>query len=350
MRIVFMGTPEFAVPSLDALVRNGYDVVLVVTQKDKPRDRGKETKAPAVKEYAISAGIPVLQPERLRREPEMVEAIHQTHPDVLVTCAFGQLLPQSVLDIPAFGTINVHGSLLPALRGAAPIQWAILNGYQQTGITTMFTDIGLDTGDMLLKEIVEIPEDMTAGELHDMMSVVGAATLIKTLRELEAGHLRRHQQEETGVSHAPRITKAMGQIDWSRTAWEIHNQVRGLEPWPGAYTFLDGKQMRIINTKSPGRLGTEPTAMGDAAASQEAAMDSTATEAAIMADRFMQAAGEIRPLPGTILSATTEGLLVQAGDKPLLVREIQMPSSRRMRVADWLNGHMVQPGTVLGKN
>lgn len=370
MKIVFMGTPEFAVPSLDALVRNGYDVVLVVTQKDKPRDRGKETKAPAVKTYAVSAGIPVLQPERLRREPEMVEAIHQTHPDVLVTCAFGQLLPQSVLDIPALGTINVHGSLLPALRGAAPIQWAILNGYQQTGITTMFTDIGLDTGDMLLKEIVEIPEDMTAGELHDMMSVVGAATLIKTLRELEAGNLRRHQQEETGVSHAPRITKAMGEIDWSRTAWEIHNQVRGLEPWPGAYTYLDGKQMRIINTKSPGRLGTEPTPLGDADASNDiasngvssndtasngvakdaAASDAAITEAAIMAERFMQAADEIRPLPGTILSATTEGLLVQAGDKPLLVREIQMPSSRRMRVGEWLNGHSVHPGTVLGKN
>lgn len=344
MKIAFMGTPEFAVPSLDALVRNGYEVVLVVTQKDKPRDRGKETKMPAVKEYALSAGLPVLQPERLSRQPEMVAAIHSARPDLLVTCAFGQLLPQSVLDIPPLGTINVHGSLLPALRGAAPIQWAIMNGDAQTGITTMFTDIGLDTGDMLLKEIVEIPEDMTAGELHDMMSIVGAATLIKTLHELEAGTLRRHQQQDEAATHAPRIAKTMGQIDWTRTAWEIHNQVRGLEPWPGAWTSLGGKPMRVINTKSPGRPGGAAAATNAAGATvvgtpaSEPAATGTATGTTV--------AGTVPP--GTVLSANAEGLLVQTGDKPLLIREIQMPSSRRMRAGEWLNGHAVQPGIVLG--
>ena len=327
MKIVFMGTPEFAVPSLDALVRNGHDVVLVVTQKDKPRDRGKETKASAVKEYALSAGLSILQPERLKREPDMVEAIHQTKPDLLVTCAFGQLLPQSVLDIPAYGTLNVHGSLLPVLRGAAPIQWAILNGHKQTGITTMFTDIGLDTGDMLLKEIVEIPEDMTASELHDMMSVVGAATLIKTLHEMEAGTLSRHRQEDELATYAPRITKDMGRIDWRKTAWEIHNLVRGLEPWPGAYTQLGDKMMRVVSTMSPGRPEEEM-------AQQLNGQGIERTHAAT-------------PAPGTILEVNGDGLLVQAGDKPLLIQRIQMPSSRRMLVADWLNGHAVAVGTVL---
>ncbi len=345
MKIAFMGTPEFAVPSLDALVRNGYEVVLVVTQKDKPRDRGKETKMPAVKEYALSAGLPVLQPERLSRQPEMVEAIHSARPDLLVTCAFGQLLPQSVLDIPPLGTINVHGSLLPALRGAAPIQWAILNGDAQTGITTMFTDIGLDTGDMLLKEIVEIPEDMTAGELHDMMSIVGAATLIKTLHELEAGTLRRHQQQDEAATHAPRISKAMGQIDWTRSAWEIHNQVRGLEPWPGAWTSLGGKAMRVISTKSPGRPGSEASA---ASVAGTVAPGTTAPVATAPGTVLSDAVPPDAVLPGTVLAANAEGLLVQTGDRPLLIREIQMPSSRRMRVGEWLNGHAVQPGIVLG--
>ena len=329
MKIVFMGTPEFAVPSLDALVRNGHEVVLVVTQQDKPRDRGKETKAPAIKEYAVSAGLPVLQPERLKREPDMVERIHHTKPDLLVTCAFGQLLPQSVLDIPAYGTINVHGSLLPVLRGAAPVQWAILNGHAQTGITTMFTDIGLDTGDMLLKEIVEIPEDMTAGELHDMMSIVGAATLIKTLHEMEAGTLKRHPQDDAMATYAPRITKEMGRIDWNKTAWEIHNQVRGLEPWPGAYTHLGDKMMRVVSTTSPGRPDVDAEPMPH---SQGNAVAQTPADA-----------------PGTILAVGSEGLLVQAADKPVLIQKIQMPSSRRMLVSDWLNGHTVAVGTVLGQ-
>jgi methionyl-tRNA formyltransferase len=319
MRIVFMGTPEFSVPSLDALVRNGYEVVLAVMQKDKPRDRGKEVKLPAVKEYALAAGIPVLQPERLSREPDMVEAIRQAKPDLIVTCAFGQLLPKSVLDIPGRGTINVHASLLPALRGAAPIQWAIINGERETGITTMHTDIGLDTGDMLLKETVEIPSDMTAGELHDMLSVIGAATLIKTLHALEAGTLRGSRQDESRATNAPRLTKEMGRIDWKKTSWDIHNLVRGTDPWPGAFTAFRGGAMRIVRTEPVSQNAEDPVLSSMPAA-----------------------------LPGTILSSGPSGLTVQTGHGTLRVLEIQMPSSRKMSVSEYLNGHSIEIGTVLG--
>jgi methionyl-tRNA formyltransferase len=319
MRIVFMGTPEFSVPSLDALVRNGYEVVLAVMQKDKPRDRGKEVKLPAVKEYALAAGIPVLQPERLSREPDMVEAIRQAKPDLIVTCAFGQLLPKSVLDIPGRGTINVHASLLPALRGAAPIQWAIINGERETGITTMHTDIGLDTGDMLLKETVEIPSDMTAGELHDMLSVIGAATLIKTLHALEAGTLRGSRQDESRATNAPRLTKEMGRIDWKKTSWDIHNLVRGTDPWPGAFTAFRGGAMRIVRTEPVSQNAEDPVLSSMPAA-----------------------------LPGTILSSGPSGLTVQTGHGTLRVLEVQMPSSRKMSVSEYLNGHSIEIGTVLG--
>jgi len=330
MRIVFMGTPEFAVPSLDALVRNGYEVVLAVMQKDKPRDRGKEVKLPPVKEYALSAGIPVLQPERLNREPDMVEIIRGYAPDLMVTCAFGQLLPKSLLDVPPLGTINVHGSLLPALRGAAPIQWSIINGDRETGITTMFTEAGLDTGDMLLKEIVEIPDDMTAGELHDMMSIVGAATLIKTLHMLEAGTLRRVPQNGDLATHAPRFTKETGHIDWSKSAMDIHNLVRGTDPWPGAYTGYLGTKMRIVRTTPSVYVHPADVA---AMEGMSAGLLGKALETV---------------LPGTILEVGAEGMLVQTGKGMLRVLEIQMPSARRMRVAEWANGHELKCGTVLG--
>ena len=352
MRIVFMGTPEFAVPSLDMLVRGGYEVALVVTQKDKPRDRGKETKAPPVKEYALSAGIPVLQPERLNREPDMVEAIRNVKPDLLVTCAFGQILPKSLLEIPPLGTINVHGSLLPALRGAAPIQWAVIEGLRESGITTMLTEMGIDTGDMLLKETVEIPEDMTSGELHDILSVVGAATLSKTLQLLRHGDLRRHPQDHALATHAPRLSKELGRIDWTKSAWEIHNLVRGCDPWPGAYTETDGGRMRVVRTESPGRPAetdaTGTPSMENASATTDAQTSAT-TDAQSSATTDAPTSVKSSPQPGTLLSADATGLWVQAGDRPLRILEIQMPSSRRMPVADWLNGHPMTPGLVFGK-
>lgn len=313
MRIVFMGTPEFALPSLRALVENGYDVVMVVTQKDKPQDRGKEVKAPPVKQLAQALNIPVLQPDRLTREPDMVEAIRVTAPDLFITCAFGQMLPQSVLDIPRLGTINVHGSLLPLLRGAAPIQRAIMEGHEKTGITTMMTDIGMDTGDMLVKAEIGIDPDMTAGELHDHLSLLGAETLLKTLRMLEAGNLVRIPQDHDKATHAPRMTKETGHIDWTATDETIHRLVRGTFPWPGAWTIVDGERMRIWWT-------------------ERVPMQETLT------------AGE----PGTVLSSNDDGLLVKSGDGVVLVTDVQMPSSKRMRVAEYLRGHQLPVGLVLG--
>ncbi|HOK43938.1 MAG TPA: methionyl-tRNA formyltransferase, partial [Thermoclostridium caenicola] len=245
MKIIFMGTPDFAVPSLKALIESHYDVICVVTQKDKPKGRGYKVVPTPVKEYAMSQGIMVLQPERLSREPETIEKIRELNPDLIVTCAFGQILPDSLLAIPRYGTINVHGSLLPKYRGAAPIQWAVINGETKTGITTMLTDSGLDTGDMLLKAEIDIPDDMTAGELHDRMSLLGAETLIKTLKKLEEGTLVPVPQDDSQATLAPRITRDTGRIDWSASARNIHNLIRGTTPWPGAFAFLDGQKVRI---------------------------------------------------------------------------------------------------------
>lgn len=202
MKILFMGTPEFAVPSLKALIDNGYDVAGVVTQTDRPKGRGHVLQAPPVKEIAISNNIPVYQPLKISKEPEIIQKIEDIKPDLIVTCAFGQILPQSLLDIPKHGTINVHASLLPKYRGAAPIQWAIINGDKKTGITTMFTELGLDTGDILLQDEVDITDDMTAGQLHDIMSELGAKTLIKTIKALENGTLTRTKQDESQATYA----------------------------------------------------------------------------------------------------------------------------------------------------
>lgn len=311
MRIVFMGTPEFALPSLDALVAAGYEVVLAVTQQDKPQDRGRAVKAPPVKERALALGIPVLQPLRLSRQPDMVEEIRACAPDLLVTCAFGQLLPQSLLDIPPLGTINVHGSLLPLLRGAAPIQRAVIEGHAVTGVTTMMTEIGMDTGDMLVKAEIPISPDMTAGELHDRMAVVGAETLLETLRRLEAGTLERVPQEHALATTAPRITKDTGHVDWTCAAEKIHCLVRGTDPWPGAWAMIGAERMRICRT-----------------------------------DRELLVAAA-DGVPGTVLRADDQGLLVKCGDGAIMITELQMPSSKRMKTGDYLRGHRIEAGTVL---
>jgi len=310
MRIVFMGTPEFAVPSLKALIENNYDVVCVVTQKDKPKGRGYKVVPPPVKEYALSKGIMVLQPERLSREPETVEKIRELNPDLIVTCAFGQILPDSVLSIPRYGTINVHGSLLPKYRGAAPIQWAIINGETKTGITTMLTDSGLDTGDILLTSEIDIPDDMTAGELHDRMSLLGAETLISTIRKLEEGTLKPIPQDHSKATLAPRINKDLGRIDWSAGAREIHNLVRGLTPWPGAFTSLEGKKIRIWKTAVGDNIGND---------SEKAA-------------------------PGTITGLDQESMKVSAGNGILEILEIQAESGKRMTPHQYSLGHELKTG------
>ena len=296
-----MGTPEFAVPCLAALYEH-CDVIGVVTQPDKPRGRGQKLVPSPVKAWAEAHGLPVWQPKRIKEE-DFTAFLEEQKPDLMVVVAFGQILSQRILDIPPYGCINVHGSLLPRYRGAAPMQWCVIDGEKKTGITTMFMDAGLDTGDMLLKAEFPIGPDTTLEEVHDGLMALGAKVLIDTLEELSAGTLKRIPQ--TGESNdAPMLTKETGHIHWQDCAQKIHNLVRGLDSWPGAYTFLAGKKYKIWRT----RCTTEKT----------------------------------EAQPGTILRADKkEGLFVVAGDGVLEITELQAPGKKRMAAKDYLNGHAI---------
>lgn len=296
-----MGTPEFAVPCLTALYEH-CDVIGVVTQPDKPRGRGQKLVPSPVKAWAEAHGLPVWQPKRIKEE-DFTAFLEEQKPDLMVVVAFGQILSQRILDIPPYGCINVHGSLLPRYRGAAPMQWCVIDGEKKTGITTMFMDAGLDTGDMLLKAEFPIGPDTTLEEVHDGLMALGAKVLIDTLEELSAGTLKRIPQ--TGESnYAPMLTKETGHIHWQDRAQKIHNLVRGLDSWPGAYTFLAGKKYKIWRT----RCTTEKT----------------------------------EAQPGTILRADKkEGLFVAAGDGVLEITELQAPGKKRMAAKDYLNGHAI---------
>ncbi len=311
MKIVFMGTPDFAVPSLEMLVNEGYEVVAAVTQPDKPKGRGNKLTAPPVKEFALLHGVDVLQPEKIKT-PEFIEQIRALNPDLLITAAYGKILTKDLLEVPTKGCINVHGSLLPAYRGAAPINWAVINGEKKTGITTMFTDVGIDTGDMLLKKELEINPDMTVGELHDKMAVLGAEVLKETLIELKKGTLKRIPQQDSESTYAPMINKELGLIDWNKTAQQVHNLVRGTDPWPGAYTFLNGNRMRVWKTS----LTNEKSDSHNI---------------------------------GQIIEVSDDGILVKCSDEYILIREIQFDSSKRMRVRDYIRGHQIDAGEILGK-
>lgn len=303
MRIVFMGTPVFAVPTLDALVAEGEEVVLAVTQPDRPRGRGQQTLPPPVKERASALGIPVFQPRRVR-EPEALETIRSCAPDLIVVVAFGQILPKELLDLPPHGCINVHASLLPRYRGAAPINWCIIRGETETGITTMLMDVGLDTGDMLLRKRTAIGPDETAGELHDRLMILGAEAMVETLRLLKEGRLSPEKQDDSLATHAPLLKKELGLVEWSLPAGEIHALVRGVDPWPGAFTWLGGTMLKLF---SP-RVG--------------------------------KGSGE----PGTILSAGKEGLEIACGEGSILIRELQPEGKRRMDAASFQAGYRVAPG------
>jgi len=311
MRIVFMGTPEFAVPSLDILVKNKMDVILAVTQPDKPKGRGHQVCCSAVKEYAAEKGIPVMQPEKIGDE-DAVAQLKALEPDLFVTCAFGQLLTEKVLDIPKMGTVNVHGSLLPKYRGAAPIQWAIINGEKKTGITTMFTVLKLDAGDILLREEIGIDENMTAGQLHDKMSLLGAEVLLKTIHGLKAGTITPIPQEECDTCYAPRMTREAGEIKWNSTAGDIHNLVRGTNPWPGAYSWFKGHRMRIWKT------------------------------------RILDKEKITGQLPGTVLEISKDGFMVQAGKGILSVDEVQCDNAKRLTANQYICGHEVAAGDCFG--
>ena len=298
-RVIFMGTPEFAVPCLAAL-HETCEVIGVITQPDKPRGRGQKLMPSPVKAWAEAHDLPVWQPAKIKTE-EFTAQLEAMKPDLMVVVAFGQILSQRILDIPAYGCINVHASLLPRYRGAAPMQWCVINGEEKTGVTTMFMDAGLDTGDMLLTRELTIGPDMTLEEVHDGLMAMGSQVLIETLEQLSDGTLQRIPQ--TGESnYAPMLTKETGHIDWTKPAADVHNLVRGLNSWPGAYTALDGAKYKIWRTRRTG----EPA---HAAA-------------------------------GTIVKADKkDGLFVAAGDELLEILELQAPGKKKMRAADYLNGH-----------
>ncbi|MBE5783849.1 MAG: methionyl-tRNA formyltransferase [Clostridiales bacterium] len=299
MRIVFLGTPEFGVPSLKALKQAGYEVVGVFTQPDKPKGRGKKMQMSPVKECALEMGIPVYQPVKIRVDG--VENLRALKPDLCVTAAFGQILSQEILDIPRIGTVNVHSSLLPKYRGSAPINWALIQGETKTGVTTMMTDKGVDTGDILLKREADILPGENAEELTERLSQIGAELLIETVKLLEKGECPREKQKEEEMSYFPMLNKEMGLVDWRMTADQICCRVRGLYPWPGTYTVIGGEVLKIWKAE--------------------------------------KAAGQGKA-PGTILSADAKnGLVIQAGDDALQVIELQAQGGKRMNAKDYLRGH-----------
>ena len=260
MRVIFLGTPAFAVPSLQALVSADHQVLAVFTQPDRPKGRGNQLAESPVKIAAQKIGLPVYQPERIRR-PEAVEQLRSLAANLMVVVGYGQIIPQNIIDLPPYGILNVHGSLLPKYRGAAPIQWAIANGEKQTGVTIMQIDAGLDTGDMLLKASVEIAPDERAPELSDRLATLGADLLIETIKQMETGCARREKQDNSQASLAPILRKEDGRIDWQRPAQEIYNRLRGFDPWPGAYTTFRQQPLAITQATPKGHATVEPGAV-----------------------------------------------------------------------------------------
>jgi len=300
LKIVFMGTPDFAVPCLSKLL-DVSEVAAVVTQPDRPRGRGQKTVPSPVKVFAAAHNLRVFQPLKVK-SPEFVKVLQDLAPDLIVVVAFGQILSQAVLDIPRMGCINVHASLLPRYRGAAPIHWSIIHGETQTGVTTMFMDAGLDTGDMLLKRAIDITPEMTTEELHDSLREIGAELLAKTIQELQQGRLVRTPQDDTLSNYAPLLTKDTGRIRWTASSKEIHDLVRGLNSWPGAYAYLHGEKFKIWKTRGWSAVCPEGQA-------------------------------------GEILQMTKDGFLVGTGDGGIEILELQAPSKKKMSARDYICGH-----------
>lgn len=309
MKIIFMGTPDFSVGTLEALVEAGHEVVLAVTQPDKPKGRGKEMQFTPVKECALKHNIPVFQPKKVR-EPECVEELRKYNADVMVVVAFGQILPKEILEMTPYGCVNVHASLLPKYRGSAPIQWAIIDGEEVTGVTTMQMDEGIDTGDMLLKKEVVIDKKETGGSLFDKLAEEGAKLCVETLKELEEKTVTPIPQGETTTAYAKMIRKELGDIDWTKRGIEIERLIRGLTPWPSAYTNWNGKVMKI--------------------------WDAEVVE------------GSSEAAPGTIIKVEKDAFYVQTGENLLKVCELQIPGKKRMDAGAFMRGYQVKEGVVLG--
>lgn len=308
MNIVFMGTPEFAVPSLEAMINN-HNVVGVFTQPDRPKGRGKKLAFSAVKEVAVKHNIDVYQPEKLRSEREYIDKLKELAPDFIIVVAYGQILPKEVLDIPKYACINLHGSLLPKYRGAAPLNWAIIDGEKVSGNTTMLMDVALDEGDMLLKQEVEITENMTAGQLHDILMVEGGKLLLETIDKFVKGDIIPEKQDDSLSNYASMLSKETGKINWNKTAMEIHNLVRGVNPWPIATTIYNNQVVKIYETTP---------------------LDEKCNET-----------------PGTILRADNDGIRVATGDKVLLIKKIQFPNKKPLEVKEYLKGNSIEEKVVL---
>lgn len=309
MKIVYMGTPDFAVPPLRALVKAGYDVAAVVTQPDKPKGRGKSLMPTPVKEEALKYDLTVYQPQKVR-EPEFLDTLKSLNPDIIVVAAFGQIIPQVILDLPKYGCINIHASLLPKYRGAAPIQQAVIDGEKESGVTIMKMAMGLDTGDMISKVIVPIEKEETGGSLFDKLAEAGAELLTKTLPSIENGTaVYEKQPEESPTPYAAMITKQMGLIDFSRSAVELERLVRGMNPWPSAYTFLNNKTLKVWKSEV-----------------KEETSDAQ---------------------PGTVIAADKTGIHVVCGEGVLILQEVQLEGKKRMDTDAFLRGYKVEIGTKL---
>ena len=308
MKTVFMGTPDFAVPPLHALIEAGYEVAAVVTQPDKPKGRGKTLLPTPVKEEALMHEIPVYQPQRVRKNPEFLETLKEIDPDIIIVAAFGQIIPKEILELPKFGCINIHASLLPKYRGAAPIQQAVIDGEKESGVTIMQMGEGLDTGDMISKIIIPLAQDETGGSLFGKLAQAGAELLIKTLPSIEQGTAEREKQpEESPTPYAAMITKQMGLMNFSKPAEELERLVRGMNPWPSAYTFINGKTLKVWKCKVSGEQ----------------------TDA----------------IPGTVFLTDKEGIHVACEKGTLILTEVQLEGKKRMDTEAFLRGYNIEKGT-----
>ena len=308
LKVIFMGTPDFAVPCLKALHKN-HEILAVITQPDRRKGRGQKVIYSPVKEFASSVNLTVLQPEKIKTD-KFEDLIESLQPDLIVVVAFGQILSKRILDIPVLGCINVHASLLPMLRGAAPIHWAVINGEKKTGVTTMFMDVGLDTGDMLLKKDVYIADEDDTGVIHDKLMILGAETLLETITLLQMNKLSRVKQDESKSTYAPLLTKKLEKITWDKDALQIHNLIRGLSPWPGSYCMNKEAVLKLWKSKV---VNEEPHSYE----------------------------------PGTVIDFTKNGFIVAAGEGILDIMEVQPANKRRMHAKDYINGHGIRLNDVL---
>lgn len=323
MRIVFMGTPELAAECLEGLAKAGYEIPLVVTQPDRPKGRGQKLAYSPVKEKALELGLEVFQPRRVR-EASAIDILRKAAPDVIVVAAFGQILPKEILDLPPYGCINVHASLLPAYRGAAPIQWALLNGEKETGITIMKMDEGLDTGPMLFKKKMEITETMTGGQLYKALSELGSSALLEALPLWAAGQLIPEPQPNGNVSYAARLERSHERIQWAWPASRIMNQIRAFQPEPGAFTCWQGKEVKILSAE----------------------VLSTAAEAE-MTLRFKEAMPNLEQLPGSVIGILRkQGPVIQTGEGALLLTRLKPVGKQPVDGASFVNGYRVEAGAL----